>query len=102
MIEPIKPELRKHLDAVVAQARSDGRNSWDALNAAGLLYTEPRRRTERAAAVRKAMDRLDELSVPQIMGNANYLKGALSAGDMRKAIADRLYEISNAMQEGVL
>lgn len=101
MTVPINPELRAHLDKIAAKARTDGRNPWDALNAAGLLYTEPRRRTERAAAIRAAMELLDSLSVPQLRG-ATYSTGNFTAGDMRRAIMDRLWEASSAAQEGRL
>ena len=102
MTVPIKPELRAHLDGLVAQARATGRNRWDVLNERGLIHTEARRRLERSEAVRRAIDRLDELSVPQIMGNQAYRTGAMTAGDMRKALMERLYEISVAMYEGAL
>lgn len=102
MTVPIKPELRVHLERLAAQAARTGRNEWDLVNEAGLLYTEPRRRTERSAAIRRAMEHLDTLSVPQLVGGTAWRTGNMTAGDMRKAMMDQLYLISVAMYEGTL
>lgn len=99
MTKPIKPELRAHMDKLVAQARETGRNQWDVLNTAGLLYTEQRRRDERAEALRSAMEYLDSLTVPQLLGAA-YMKASFTAGDMRRALMDKLYERSCEAKEG--
>jgi hypothetical protein len=101
MTKSITPELRAHLERLVARAREAGRNPWDELNAAGLLYTEPRRRMERAAAIQAAMEKLDDLKVPQLLG-ATYSTGNFTAGDMRRSIMDRLWEFAAEAQEGRL
>lgn len=99
MTQPISPALRAHLDALAARAAMKGTNVWDVLNAAGLLFTEDRRRMERAHALSQATDWLEHLSVPVLIG-AGYRDGSFTAQDMRRGIAALLHDRAEQAKEG--
>lgn len=99
MAKPLNPALRDRLDQLAALATRKGRNLWDVLDEAGMLYTNERRTAERSDALLRAADDLDALSAPQILG-ASYQRGNFTAGDMRRGLMDQLYKITVQEQQG--
>lgn len=95
----VTPALRSHLDALAAKASLKGGNLWNVLNAAGLLYTEDRRRYERTHALRSAREELEKRSVPQLVGSA-YAEGRTTAKDMRRGITEFLAEREDLARKG--
>jgi hypothetical protein len=97
--ESVSPALRAHLDALAARASTKGANVWYVLNAAGLLFTEDRRRMERAHTLRQTVEWLEGVSVPVLIG-AGYREGSFTALDMRRGITELLKERAALAKEG--
>lgn len=95
----VNPSLRDHLEALAARASLKGGNLWDVLNAAGLLFTEDRRRRERWHALSTAAEALESLSVPQLLG-APYAAGSTTALDMRRGCQEFLEARAEHAKEG--
>lgn len=81
----ITPHLRDHLEALAAKAARGGVPLWDALNAAGLLFTEDVRRMHRAHALRTALEVLEARTLPQLVGSA-YSEARTTPKDVRRGV----------------
>lgn len=99
MSSELRPELRAHLDALAARAALKGANLWTVLDTAGLLYTEERRRTDRAHALSMAADHLEKMPVPLLLGSA-YRDGSFTAHDMRRGVIAALRGRVDLAREG--